>query len=180
MRSKLSVVFSAALVLFFAWTLYETHGFRAQARLFPVAIGVAGLLLALLHLGLELRQRAAPAVAEASASPAMGDGAAAALARAEGDAAEEALDEEVPPAVRQRRTFAILGWVVAFALATWLLGFPLAVPLMTLAYLKVGAGESTLVSLLFAVGTGIVFYGLFVEAVRIPFEPGLLVDLLPI
>ena len=70
--------------------------------------------------------------------------------------------------------------VLAFALGTWLLGFPLAVPLMTLAYLKVGAGESTLVSLLFAAGSGIVFYGLFVEAVRIPFEPGLLVDLLPI
>jgi hypothetical protein len=35
------------------------------------------------------------------------------------------------------------------------------------------------VSVIYAVVTGIVFYGLFVEIVRIPFEPGVLIVLLP-
>jgi len=170
MRASLSTAFSLALVLVFAWTLYEAQGFRAQARLFPVAIGVAGLALALLHLVLELRHRGEPAGAS--------DGAPAAADAGEPD--EDELAETVPPEVRRRRTYAILGWVLAFSLATWLLGFPLAVPLMTLAYLRVGAGESARVSVIFAAVTGVVFYGLFVEVVRLPFDPGLLTSLLPI
>ena len=92
---------------------------------------------------------------------------------------EIASAETVSPEIRRRRTFAILGWILAFALAIWLLGFPLAVPVMTLVYLKLGAGESGRVSVIYAVVTGVVFYGLFVEIVRIPFEPGVLTALLP-
>ena len=62
MTTNLSKAFSVALVLLFAWALFEAQGFRAQARLFPVAIGVAGLALALLHLVVELRRPAEPAL----------------------------------------------------------------------------------------------------------------------
>jgi hypothetical protein len=170
MRANLNRAFSLALVLVFAWALFEAQGFRAQARLFPVAIGVAGLALALLHLALEFRR--------AGASVGVGDGMPAGAAALAPDGG--ALADEVPPAVLRRRTYAILGWVLGFALAIWLLGFPLAVPLMTLAYLKLGAGESARVSVVYAVLAGVVFYGLFVELVRLPFEPGVLLDLLPL
>jgi hypothetical protein len=169
MKGNLNTAFSLALVLVFAWALFEAQGFRAQARLFPVAIGLAGLALALLHLGLQLRRTAAPTGASDGAP-----GAAGRLAVADGEHGEL-----VSPEVRRRRTYAILGWVLAFALAIWLLGFPLAVPLMTLAYLKLGGGESARVSVVFAALTGVVFYGLFVEVVRLPFEPGVLTSLLP-
>lgn len=164
MKANLNRAFAGAIALLFLWALFEAQGFRAQARLFPVVIGVVGLLLVVVYLAGSVRQ-ATPA-AEPSAD-AFG--------------APEALAEPadaVPPAVRRRRTAAILAWTVGFALATWLLGFPLAVPLATFAYLKVGARESWVTSVVFAAVTGAVFYGLFVEIVHLPFEDGVLVSLI--
>ncbi len=165
MKANLNRAFAGAIALLFTWALFEAQGFRAQARLFPLVIGVTGLLLVVVYLVSGLRQETSatePPAADAFGAP-------------EG-LAEPA--EALPPEVRQRRTAAILAWTVGFALATWLLGFPLAVPLATFAYLKMGARESWVTSVVFAAVTGAVFYGLFVEIVHLPFEDGVLVSLI--
>jgi hypothetical protein len=169
MTAKLNLAFALAILLFFAWTLVEAQHFRAQARLFPVVIGVTGLLLTAVYLVAELvrvRRLGRLALEPAPASS---------LDTADDELAGEA----VPAAVRRRRTYAILGWILGFTLAAWLLGFIVAVPLVTLAYLRFGARESWRLSAAYAVASGLLFYGLFDQVVHIPFEPGLLLSLLP-
>lgn len=163
MRNSLGLLFSLALVALFAGALVGAQGFRAQARLFPIVIAVAGLAIALVQVGQEVRRQRSAAVGAGRV----------------GEAGAEQADEdtEIPPEERRRRTAAILGWLLAFTAAIWLLGFPAAVPIAVGAYLKLGAGESWRASLVFALASGVLFYGLFVWAIRIPFEEGLLVAL---
>jgi uncharacterized membrane protein len=158
MRGRLGLVFSLALVVVFALALISAQAFRAQVRLFPVVIGVAGLALALVQLAIELRRLRSAEPETAVATP-------------ESEAGAPSAE------VARRRTAAILGWILAFALGVWLIGFPLTVPLLTFAYLRLDARERWLPSALFAAASGVVFYGLFVYAARIPFDDGLLFTL---
>ncbi len=182
MTANLTRASTLALGVLFAWALWQAMGFRAQARMFPVVIAVTGLLLVIVYLAFTVRRGGEEPAAGATAGtgqPHAPDAAIEAALEASFEAAAEEAPPEVPPEVRRRRTTAILGWTVAFTLAAWLLGFPLSVPVATFAYLKLGAGESWLASTVFAVIAGAVFYGVFVEAVHIPFEDGLLLTLLP-
>ena len=151
MRPKLSILFSVFLVVAFAWALFAAQGFRSQARLFPVVIGIVGLSLAVVQLVLDVRRRAGGEVSGAGT-------------------AIDTLDL----VQAQRRTAIIIGWIIGFVIAVWLLGFFIAVPLLSLAYLRLTAREGWPVSLGYAAVSGIVFYGLFGIAVRIPFDAGML------
>jgi hypothetical protein len=68
----------------------------------------------------------------------------------------------------------IFGWAIGYFVAFWLLGFSLAVPLTTLLYLKVDAGEKWPISLLLTAGAWVFFHGLFVYTLQMPFPEGLL------
>ena len=165
MRNRFGLLFSLALVALFAGALVGAQGFRAQARLFPIVIAVAGLALALVQLGQEIRRQRSPA----------------GNAERVGEAGPEEMQEQadqLPAEDQRRRTVAILGWLLAYVLAIWLLGFPLAVPILVGAYLKLGARESWLASAGFALACGAFFYGVFVRLIRIPFEDGVLFALL--
>jgi hypothetical protein len=150
-RRKLSILFPVFLVVAFAGALLAAQSFRSQARLFPIVIGIVGLGLAVLALVLEVRRQAG----------------------GEAAAATTALDT-LDLVQAQRRTAIIMGWIVGFVVAVWLLGFFVAVPLLSLAYLRLTARERWPVSLAYAAVSGIVFYGLFGIAVRIPFDSGML------
>lgn len=164
MARNLGLAFSLSLVVLFAWTLFQAQNFRSQARLFPLIIGIVGLALALLQLGLELRRRDMSTAASPAGEARDGGGA---LPLGE-------QQEPMSPELRRRRTAIILGWILGFTLTVWLLGFPLAVPVATLAYVRFGAGESWPVSAVFAGACGVLFYGLFVYVVHIPFDEGIL------
>ena len=165
-RGQLDLLFGIGLVAVFAAALISAQGFRAQARLFPIVIAIAGLALALLQVVLELRRRQAVAREPVAvvAPP---------TAVVESPEASPISAEE-----RRRRTALILGWIFAFVIVVRALGFPIAVPLMTLAYFRFGAQESWRTSVIFAALSGIVFYALFVQLIRIPFDDGLLFEFL--
>lgn len=165
MSRTYEVLFGLALVGLFGWALMMAQGFRAQARLFPIAIALVGVFLAVLQVAVELRRRAAPVDAPPEPEPESPD-----------DSDAEALASAVPPEIRLRRSVAMVGWILGFILAVWLVGFPLTVPLVTLAYLRLGAGESWRVSLVYAALCGASFYALFAHLVRIPFEEGFLIS----
>lgn len=186
MSRLVSGLFALALAALFAGTLVAAQNFRRQAQLFPIVIGVVGLSLAAAQVVQEVRRSRAPGddledrVDLPPPHPSPGK---------EGESAvdmlaliadrEPAEAEPVPPEVLRRRTAAILGWILAFTLAIWFLGFSLAVPVATFAYLKVGARESWRVSGLFTVLLGVLFYVVFIQVVRIPFDEGMLFTLLP-
>ncbi len=60
-------------------------------------------------------------------------------------------------------------------LAIWLIGFAGATLLVTLLYLRIGAGERWPISLAVSAGGFLVVYGLFQRALGVPFPPGALV-----
>jgi putative tricarboxylic transport membrane protein len=147
-------IFTLVVVCFFAWTLWEAREWWFRARLFPWAIGFAGLALALLQLYLDVRN----------------------LMKTKG-AGRPAMPES---SLMMRRTLGITGWILGFFAAIWLLGFPIAVPLMTFLYLKAGARERWPIAIGLTVLAWIAFYGLFDYALHVPFPPGLLLDWLEI
>jgi len=152
--ARLNLVFCLVLVAVFAVALVSALGFRRQAQLFPLWIAAVGLGLAVLQTGIEIRRLATGPVAE---RPPATSG-----------------DEGPSTSVRVRRTLATLGWIVGFAVGVLLIGFPLAVTLGTAAYLRFAGKESIPLSAAFGAGSGAVFYLVFVRAVRIPFDDGLI------
>jgi len=140
-------VFTLIVVGFFAWTLWEAREWWFRARLFPWAIGFAGLALALLQF--------------------IYDGAA--LAKSMRAGREVKSDEE--SAVAQQRTLKMVAWILGFFAAIWLLGFSVAVPLTILVYLK-GAQERWPISIALAGLGWFAFYGLFDHLLHVPFPEG--------
>ena len=150
-----SLLFALFFVAVFFYVLDEAiYGFGAvekTAALFPLAVGVPSLALALCALVQEWRRPAAAAEAAAAAAE---------------------------RAALRRRTAAIVGWTVGFFLMIWLLGFVAASAAATLLYLKLGAGEGWGVSAVLAAVAWLFFYGLFDYGLHLPFPPGELFVLL--
>lgn len=154
--SAWAATFSFLAAALFAWALWQSTDWGLRARLFPWVIGVVGLPLAVIGLALDIRrliiQRKPPERLAVSV--------------AEGDKASRAV-----------RTAKITGWILGYFVAIGLLGFSLAVPLMTLFYLK-AAKERWLVTLVLTVSAWSLYYGLFEYALHVPFPEGVLLSLL--
>ena len=144
-------LFAGLFVAIFVYVVYEAlYGFGAiekQAALFPLAVGLPSLALAILALVQEFRAPAPAPVAETAAA-----------------AAERAL--------LRRRTVAIVAWTVGFFLTIWFLGFITASAVATVAYLKLGAGEKWGISVALAAVAWLFFFGLFDYGLKLPFPPG--------
>ena len=145
-----NTAFAGFFVALFTYVVYEAiYGFGAierQAALFPLAVGIPSLALAVVALIQEARRPAAALVETAAM------------------AAERSL--------LRRRTAAIVGWTVGFFVMIWLLGFITASAVATLAYLKLGAGEKWGLSIVLTAVAWSFFFGLFDYALRLPFPPG--------
>ncbi len=162
MRRKPEIAFSVFIALVVAWFVWQAagsgpfysgppmpRGWGQKSALFPLVIGIPTLILALIQVAIDIRGR------PPRAKPPGGG-----------------LD--VPPEVLRRRTQVILLAIVGFVVASWLLGFTLAVPLVTLLYLKFGAGERWPISLALTVAAGLSFYLIFVQGLNVPMPEGLL------
>jgi TctA family transporter len=153
-------LFAFFFVALFAFIVYQAKfGFGSwepRAALFPLAIGVPCLILAILTLGLELFRSTRPVPSE-DVSPA------------------EAANEIAPDEARNR-TMVIASWIVGFFLAIWFLGFPIASALATLLYLKLSGGERWATSVVLALVAWAFFYGMFDYALKLPFPEGALMD----
>jgi hypothetical protein len=141
-------VFSLLVVAFFAWTLWDARDWWFRARLFPWAIGFAGLGLAFVQF--------------------ISDGAALLKSRRAGG--ERKSNENSARA--RRRALSMAAWILGSFAAIWLLGFPVAVPLTVLLYLKAGAQERWPISIALALLGWLSFYGIFDYLLRVPFPSG--------
>jgi hypothetical protein len=168
MRRTGEVVFSLVVVIVAGFVVWNSAGWALRALgvstflpggwgprsgLFPLVIGVPTLALAIVQLMLDLR------------------GAGRGSLSAEGGAA--ALD--LPADVVRQRSLLILGTIVGFAVAIWLLGFLVAIPLVSLLYMK-ASGESWLLAIAISLATVVVFFVTFVWWLNIPVPPGLLLE----
>jgi len=190
-RKRIDLLFSCLLVLFLVWVVWEARDWPFRARLFPWAIGIPVLALAVMQVGLAVREsmRRAPALAagprgaaatSAPAEPAAGprDSDAAAVAAALDAAIEEQPHTEVAADVARQRALMISAWLLAFFFGIWLLGFKLGSTVMTIAFLRFGSHESWKLSLIFGVATYLFFLLVFDLALNVPFGPGLIAETL--
>jgi putative tricarboxylic transport membrane protein len=152
-RVSLGVVFTGGIIALLASALWMSRGFGFRAGLFPWAIGLPVLALAIVQLVLDLHGPREQSVSRA---------------RVVEDEAE------LPTRIVYRRTAGIAAWVVGFFAAIWGLGVATAVPVTTFLFLKVGGGEKWPISLLCTAGLWLLVYGLFIHTLHIPFPEGLL------
>jgi hypothetical protein len=156
------ILFAFFLVGILGYVVYEAKfGFGAwepRAALFPWVVGLPSFLLALYILIQEcLRSTREVKVAEY----------------------DLVLEPLVEPIVERQRTIAISGWIVGFFVAIWLVGFVPASAIATFLYLKFGAREQWLITVVLAVVCWLFFYGVFDYALQLPFPKGVALEWLP-
>jgi TctA family transporter len=144
-----TTVFSAGIGLLFVWALWQSRDFGVRAGLFPWAVGVPTLALAIVQLGRDLAGRRGAATL--GTIPASGDR---------------------PPGEARRRGLQAGAWTLGFFGAIWLLGFSIGTTAMTLAYLRLGARERWPISVALTVFNVMFVYGIFERALGVPFPPG--------
>ena len=144
-------LFALAFVLLFAYVMREVFfGFGAdeeRARLFPLIIGIPGLILASMAFGKELFTSTRSVTIES-------DG------------------EELEPAVVRRRMITIISWIIGFFGFIWLIGFVVSSVVATFAYLKFGNSERWSTSIALTGLAWLFFYGLFDYMLHLPFPDG--------
>jgi putative tricarboxylic transport membrane protein len=149
------VLFTLCVMTLLALALWQSRNFGFRAGLFPWVIGTPTLVLTLFQLAKDVtgrRKVSAPHF-------------------------ETGVTFEVPPEVANRRTWAIIGWIVGFFIAIWLLGFSIAVPLTLVLYLKLAGHEKWPTIAMVTFSTWLFFYLLFERTLKVPFPDGLVFSL---
>jgi heme/copper-type cytochrome/quinol oxidase subunit 4 len=155
MKFKPQLVLSILLVVFFSIFAYTAKDWRLQARLYPWAVGIPMLVLALVQVVLDLKgigpkknQNDAPVDVQFA--------------------------ERADPVVARRRTLNIFSWIVGYIIAIWLIGFFYSVPLLVFLYLKVQSRERWPLSIALTAIAWIFFWALFDRLLHLPFPQGAL------
>lgn len=157
MKPRPQFFLTLAIVIFLAYFIWEARAWRLQARLYPWAIGVPTLLLALVQLVLDFRGGVEKKV--------------------EGEAPVDfQFTQHSDPVMVRKRTFNIFAWIIGFFLAVWLLGFSAAIILLVFLYLKVQSHEPWILTLVLTGSAWMLYWGLFVRLLNLPFpDPQILV-----
>jgi putative tricarboxylic transport membrane protein len=144
-----ATAFSTVIAAVAAWALWESRHFGPRAGLFPWAVGIPTLGLAMVQLGRDLTGHRPPAT------------------RTEED--EGPVD--VPPEVVKQRTTSMFLWIGIYLLGIWLIGFSPATLIVSMLYLKI-MGERWTPVVVLSLGNFAFVYGLFETGLGVPFPPG--------
>jgi len=151
MRCRARALFSLFLVAVAAYAVLSALRWPFKAALFPLAVGIPLIVLAVAQLILDLFGWAEVA---------------------RGPGVDLEFSAEVEPSAAVRRTAAIFAWIAGCILLVLLVGFPVAVPLFVFSYLSLQSPAGWWLSLtLTAVAWGF-FYGIFQRLLHLPFEGG--------
>jgi putative tricarboxylic transport membrane protein len=153
MKIRSQAVLGIILVAFFAVFVYQAKDWRLQARLYPWAIGIPMLILAVAQVVLDLRGIGP----KKSGSDAPVDVQFAA---------------RTDPVVARRRTINIFSWILGYVFSIWLIGFAYSVPLIVFLYLKVQSREKWPISIALTALAWLFFWALFDRLLHLPFPEG--------
>lgn len=157
-------LFSFCALVFFCVFVYLAQDWRMQARLYPWAIGIPMVILAIAQVILDLKGVKAKQSDDGAPPTPM----------------DFQFTKDIDPVTAKKRAIIMFAWLLGFFALIWLLGFPIGIPLMMFAYLKFQGGESWVLSITLTVVAWIFFYGLFVKMLTLPFPEGLIITWLGI
>ena len=155
MKFKPQVIFSLGVFILFVVFVYQAWEWRLQARLYPWAIGIPMLALALMHIIWELKG--------ADKKPS---------SRPSGAPVDFSFTKGIDPALARRRAINIFSWIFGFFAGIWLFGFDITIPGFVFLYLKVQSGEGWGLSLALTGGAWFMLWGLFDWLLHLPFPEG--------
>ncbi len=159
MRLTGRAIFSGALVLFFAFFVWQAKDWPPVVRLFPWAIGIPMLVVSMALLIGELRR--APERKPAEQAP-----------------VDFRFTHEPDAALARQKTLTTFAWIFATLAAIWLFGFIIALPLVVFLYTKFQSREPWALSLALAGVCWIMLVGLFERVLHLPFPEGIVFGLL--
>jgi putative tricarboxylic transport membrane protein len=157
LKIRPAALFSFCALVFFCVFVYQAQDWRMQARLYPWAIGIPMLFLAIVQVIMDLRGVKAKESSDGPPTP-----------------MDFQFTQEIEPALAKRRAITMFAWLLGFFVAIVFLGFNLAIPLMMFTYMRFQGKESWLLSLTLTVIAFVFYYGLFVKLLTLPFPEGLL------
>lgn len=155
MKIRPQAIFSFAFLVFFIFFVYEAQEWRLQARLYPWVIGIPMIVLAFIQVIFDLR-----GVERKQTSDAPMD--------------FQFAQTTLAPAVARNRAITMFAWFFGFYLAIMLVGFDITIPLTMFSYLKVQSREKWAISLILTCTGWLVYWGLFVWLLNLPFPDGLI------
>jgi hypothetical protein len=155
LKIRPAAIFSFCALIFFCVFVYEAREWRMQARLYPWAIGIPMLILAIVQVILDLKGVKAKESSDATPM-------------------DFQFTQDVDPAVAKKRTITMFAWLLGFFFGIVLLGFPIAIALMMFTYLKFQGREPWVLSIVLTIVASVIFWGLFVKLLTLPFPDGLL------
>lgn len=145
------LTFALALITVFAYATVTALSYPEGAKLFPLAIAIPSLVLAVVLAVISLRSRGMPVEPK---SPDPDD------------------DPTLTPETRTRRTGEIALWILGIFVAVYLLGFLVAIPVAAIAYLRFAARESWATSAGIAAVCWALVFGVFDRLLHLPLPPG--------
>jgi hypothetical protein len=146
-----NIFFSLFLLALAGYVIYTASHWSFKTGFFPLAAAIPLMILALLHLLLDLF--AAP---EASAER----------------AAEAEFSRAASPRESRRRAIATFIWIAGFIALVFFVSFPVAVPLFMFLYLKLQSQVNWLRSAVLTALTWIFYHALFERLIHLRFESG--------
>jgi cytochrome b561 len=152
MRAVPGHLAALAIIGLAAIFVYEARGWKLEARLYPWIVGIATLVLAVIHLMLELRR-----------------------GRVEPTETPGVVDSETAAGGDPRfRVAGVFAWSLGLLGGIWLLGFGIGVPLFLFFHLKAQSREGWGLSLGLAGVAGVTFWYVFDRLLHVPLPGGAL------
>ena len=153
MKIRPAAIFSFCALVFFCVFVYQAKDWRLQARLYPYAIGVPMIILALIQVILDLKGYVAKQSDDATP-------------------VDFQRTTTVAPEIAFKRTVTMFSWFVGFFIACWLVGFTIAIPLVVFSYMFFQGKERFVLVSILTVIAFVFYYGLFVKLLNLPFPDG--------
>jgi len=155
-KIRAPALFSLCALIFFIVWVYHAQDWRLQARLYPWAIGIPMVFLAVIQVILDLRGYKAKEPSDGAPPVAM----------------DFQFTKEIDARTSRNRAIIMFAWLFGFFFLIWLFGFNIGIPVMVFSYLKFQSKESWRLSILLtAIAFGF-FYMLFVKVLTLPFPEG--------
>lgn len=156
MKIRPAAIFSFCALIFFCVFVYQAQDWRMQARLYPWAIGIPMLILAIVQFILDLKGVKAKETSD-------------------GAPVDFQFQQTVEPELARKRTLVMFAWFLGFFALIYLVGFSIAIPLMVFGYLRIQSNEPWVLSIVLTVIAWFFFWILFVRLLNLPFPEGLLI-----